>query len=230
MSRTPMSAADVAEVFSTAFGDGIESIDVKEWAEGSRKVKNHAIWIRLRRDLLKEAVRRLVEIDYPHLGVVSGVDMGEYIDLQYHLAIFFGIPDAEIMVTLTVALPKGDLAVPTISDIIPGAVYTEREKQEMLGITVTGIPDTRGLFLPADFPKGVYPWRKDETGIRDDMVRELWTVGRPEGRPAPPVKPKEKKKKEEDAAAAAAPAAPQQPAGAPEPEAAPSETEVTKDE
>jgi membrane-bound hydrogenase subunit beta len=34
----------------------------------------------------------------------------------------------------------------------------------MMGITVTGIPDDRRLFIPEDFPKGVYPWRRDETG------------------------------------------------------------------
>jgi len=57
----------------------------------------------------------------------------------------------------------------------------------MLGITVVGIPDNRGLFLPDDFPKGVYPWRKDATGIPDSMVKNLWEVRRPKGRPAPAV-------------------------------------------
>jgi membrane-bound hydrogenase subunit beta len=128
--------------------------------------------------------------------VISGADTGDAIDLIYHLYIYFGIKNGEIGVTFTVSLPKSDLRVPTISDIIPGAVYTEREKQEMLGIEVVGIPDSRGLFLPADFPKGVYPWRKDETGVTDDMVKNLWAVGRPEDRPAPPVTPKEKKKPE----------------------------------
>ena len=32
----------------------------------------------------------------------------------------------------------------------------------MLGIKIIGIPDSRRLFLPDDFPKNVYPWRKDE--------------------------------------------------------------------
>jgi membrane-bound hydrogenase subunit beta len=208
MTRTPITAGQVAGIFTGAFGDGIESITVKEWAEGTQKSKNHAVWIRMRRDLLHDAVKKLIEIDYPHLGVVSGVDVGDDIELLYHMPIFFGIPHAEITVTFTISLPKSDLRVPTISDLIPGAVYTEREKQEMLGIEVTGIPDSRGLFLPPDFPQGVYPWRKDDTGIRDDQVKELWKVGRPEGRPAPPVKPKEKKKKEEDAAAAAKEPAP----------------------
>ncbi|KQC03261.1 MAG: NADH dehydrogenase [Methanoculleus sp. SDB] len=236
MTRTAITAGQVADIFTGAFGDGIEDIQVKEWAEGTRKSKNHAVWIRVRRDLLHDAVKKLIEIDYPHLGVVSGADTGDDIELLYHMLIFFGIPHAEITVTLTISLPKSDLRVPTISDLIPGAVYTEREKQEMLGIEVIGIPDSRGLFLPPDFPKGVYPWRKDETGIRDDMVKELWQVGRPEGRPAPPVKPKEKKKKEDDAEPAAAKesAPPVQGEAPPEPQspepAADEKEEVRQDE
>jgi Ni,Fe-hydrogenase III component G len=31
----------------------------------------------------------------------------------------------------------------------------------MLGLTVTGTPDPSRLFLPDDWPDGVYPLRKD---------------------------------------------------------------------
>ena len=48
----------------------------------------------------------------------------------------------------------------------------------MLGIEVIDIPDGRRLFLPEDFPQGVFPWRKDETGIPPDMVKNLWATGR----------------------------------------------------
>jgi membrane-bound hydrogenase subunit beta len=71
--------------------------------------------------------------------------------------------------------------------MIPGALFSEREKQEFFGITVKDIPDGRRLFLPEDFPQGVYPWRKDETGIPPEMIRNLWEVDRPSDRPAPPV-------------------------------------------
>jgi len=90
-----------------------------------------------------------------------------------------------------VPVPKSDLTVPTISDIIPGAVFSEREKQEFLGVKVIGIPDNRRLFLPEDFPEGIYPWRKDETGVPDSMVKDLYMSQRPTDRPAPPVGEKE---------------------------------------
>ena len=114
-------------------------------------------------------------------------------DLTYHFYIYWGIPHEEILVTLTVSLDKTDLKVPTITGIIPGALTSEREKQEMLGIEVVGIPDGRRLFLPEDFPQGVYPWRKDATGIPADMVKELWATGREtcqfNDNPPPPAAP-----------------------------------------
>ena len=58
------------------------------------------------------------------------------------------------MVTIGVRLPKSDLSIPTITDLIPGALFSEREKQEFFGITVTGIPDGRRLFLPGRLPTG----------------------------------------------------------------------------
>ncbi len=198
--RKVISPEQIGAIFTDTFGDAIEEVKIREWHEGMQKSAQLTIWIRMERAILHDAVARLVEIDYPHLGVISGVDTGENVELLYHFFIFFGMKHQEIGVTFNVALPKSDLTIPTISDIIPGAVYGEREKQDFLGIVVTGIPDSRRLFLPEDFPDGVYPWRKDETGITDGMINELWASGRPTDRPAPPVKPKEKKPPAEEPA------------------------------
>jgi len=45
----------------------------------------------------------------------------------------------------------------------------------MLGVKIKGIPDSRRVFISDDFPKGMYPWRKDETGPQK-MVRNLHEV------------------------------------------------------
>jgi len=195
-----MNAAEIEAALQVSCGDALQETRIAAWGEGRDRTPEEYLWIRTDRRDLTRVLSAIIAIDYPHLSVVSGVDCGETVELLYHMSVFFGISGKEVCITVTVALPKDDLKVPTISHLIPGAVYTEREKQEMLGITVIDIPDSRGLFLPADFPEGVYPWRKDETGIRDDMVKNLFAVGRPEGRPNPPVKPKEKpvKKKPEE--------------------------------
>ena len=46
-------------------------------------------------------------------------------------------------------------------------------RQEMMGVEVVGIPDNRRLFLPEDFPEGIYPWRTDEKRPPPDMLRVL---------------------------------------------------------
>jgi len=52
-------------------------------------------------------------------------------------------------------------SVESISPIIPGANWSERECHDMLGIDFTGHPDSRRLILADDWPQGVHPLRKD---------------------------------------------------------------------
>ena len=53
----------------------------------------------------------------------------------------------------------GQLAVPTWTEIYPGASWHEREAFEMFGIEFDGHPSLRKLYLPGDFEG--YPMRKD---------------------------------------------------------------------
>ena len=118
----------------------------------------------------KNVIKHLVDLQFPHLAVVSGSDLGKTIELIYHFSLYFGTRHNEISLNISVELPKANPTIETICDHIPGALITEREKQEMLGVKIEGIPDSRRVFLPEEFPKGMYPWRKDETGPQK-MVR-----------------------------------------------------------
>lgn len=169
---------EIADLLQAAAGAGFESARCTEWAEGVKGRKSKQVWLRIAREALVPTLERLVQIHFPHVAVIAFTDVGPAVELMYHFYIYWGVPHEEILVTLTVSLPKTDLKVPTITGIIPGALTSEREKQEMLGIEVVGIPDSRRLFLPEDFPPGVYPWRKDETGIQPGMVKDLWATGR----------------------------------------------------
>ena len=191
MTGTVLTPKQVQERFTSRFGPGIKESRIQERCEGKKKVPHYALWIDLDRELLKPAVQALIDIRFPHLSVIAANDLGESIRLLYIFSLYYGEVKGEFMVTLAVTLPKSDLTVPTISDLIPGAVFGEREKQEFLGVKVTRIPDGRRLFLPEDFPEGVYPWRKDGTGIPESMVKDLWATKRPKDRPAPAAEAKE---------------------------------------
>jgi Ni,Fe-hydrogenase III component G len=139
------------------------------------------VWVDVEREGLRPAVQKLIAIHFPHFVVIAAEDRGEEIVLPYVFRLYHGKRHAEVMVTVSVHLPKAEPTVPSICDLIPGVLISEREKQEMMGVVVEGIPDGRRMFLPDDFPEGVYPWRKDETAPKEPMVRELWSAGRPGG-------------------------------------------------
>jgi membrane-bound hydrogenase subunit beta len=76
-------------------------------------------------------------------------------EILYHL--YWG----RNMVIVRTKIPRDNPVVPTVSPIFPGAVTYERELQGMFGIRVDGIPDPRRILLADDWPKDVYPLRKD---------------------------------------------------------------------
>ena len=131
------------------------------------------IWMTVDKSIFKKTVQHLMTLEqYPHLAVASGYDMGKTINLVYHFAVGFGKRGGEISLNMTVELPKANPTIETITDLIPGALITEQEKQEMLGVKVKGIPKNKRVFISEDFPKGMYPWRKDEKNA-EKMARNL---------------------------------------------------------
>jgi len=164
---------EIVESFKATLGSNF--IDSKIYQREVALKKNifTSIWIYVKRDAFRQAVDLISKLqEYPHLSIISSSDLGDSVELIYHFAIYYGHHLKGLSLGLCLSLPKNDLKIPTITDIIPGAIFTERETQEMMGVEVVGIPDNRRLFLPDDFPEGVYPWRKDEKGPHD-LLRVL---------------------------------------------------------
>jgi len=166
----------IIKSFKDEFKTKIKDSRIEKHVAGSKKNELIHIWLNIDKSVFKKAIKHVVKLEkYPHLAVVSGYDMGKTIDLIYHFSIYYGERTKEISINITIELPKNNPVIETITDLIPGALITEQEKQEMLGVKVKGIPKDERVFIPNDFPKGVYPWRKDETGP-DKMVRNLHEV------------------------------------------------------
>jgi membrane-bound hydrogenase subunit beta len=164
----------IIDSFSKELGDGFINGSVYEREIAVKKNKFRSLWIEVKNSAFHNAVEHICHLqEYPHLAIISSSDLGAEVELIYHFTIYYGEHLQELSLGLRVKLPKSDLKIPTITDLIAGAIFTERETQEMMGVEVVGIPDTRRLFLPEDFPEGVYPWRKDEKGPPEDMLRVL---------------------------------------------------------
>ena len=132
---------------------------------GLKKNSYNIIRLQINSEDLKDAVKLLSTLHFPHLAIISGNDVGEEIELIYHFSIYYGEKFKEVSIDLVIHLSKKDLRIPTITDLIPGAQVTEREMKEMMGITVEGLPELPNLFLPKDFVKDTHPFRRDEKGI-----------------------------------------------------------------
>jgi Ni,Fe-hydrogenase III component G len=108
-----------------------------------------------------------------YLSAITGLDLGDEIgdlELLYHFCTM------EAIITLRVRLPRENPRVASLCEIIPSAEAFEREVREMFGVTITGLKNPQPLYLPEEWPKGVYPLRKDfdesvlsEPGRRSDL-------------------------------------------------------------
>ncbi len=75
-----------------------------------------------------------------------------------------------MLFTLRVKLPKQRPKMKTITDLIPGAMISEKEKREFFGIKIEGLAPGK-MFLD-DSLSGVYPWRRDSKGA-DKIAKNL---------------------------------------------------------
>jgi len=119
--------------------------------------KKRRIFVYIKKDALKEAVKYLVkDLKFKHLSTITGVDLGKEIEVIYHLS-----HKGSIMLSIRLAVSKKNPNIPTITDLIPGATLYEREVHDLLGVKFEGHPNLSPLILPEKWPKGVYPLRKE---------------------------------------------------------------------
>ena len=117
------------------------------------------IFVHVSKNAFKKAIHYLTEkSDFTHISTITGVDIGREIEAIYHLS-----RDGRIELSLTVQVPKDSPILPTVTDIIPGAILYEREVHDLLGVTFEGHPDLSPLLLPEGWPQDIYPLRKEWT-------------------------------------------------------------------
>ncbi len=137
---------------------------------------------------LKEAAKRLKELGYNRLILVTGIDeiKNKRIRLVYHLERYEKPGDVIALETL---LPRDNPVAPSLSDLWGAALLQEREEYEMVGIRFEGHPDLRKILLPPDWPDNLYPLRKDYRVVEEPFMsrqpsKPIWEL-------KPELKPKE---------------------------------------
>jgi Ni,Fe-hydrogenase III large subunit/NADH:ubiquinone oxidoreductase subunit C len=89
------------------------------------------------------------------VSAITSVDLGDKLGVLYHMRTSHGI------ITVKTELSKENAEIASITNILPGASFHEREVFDLLGVSFRGHPNLKRLVLPETWPEGVYPLRKD---------------------------------------------------------------------
>lgn len=104
----------------------------------------------------KDAIKAMLDADKKTaLTAITGLDLGANIGVLYHIRLSDGF------VTIRAEVPKDNPKIATITDLMPGAAFHEREVADLLGVEVEGHPSPGRLLLSENWPENVYPLRKD---------------------------------------------------------------------
>ncbi|MGC8937662.1 MAG: NADH-quinone oxidoreductase subunit C [Thermodesulfovibrio sp.] len=108
---------------------------------------------------IKEIAKLLVmqQARFIHLTAIDFITQKNQIELNY----FFSLIDYRMNIIVKTSLEPSDPTISSIAEIIPAAVWAERECNDLFGIKFEGHPDPRKLVLPDDWPDGIHPLRKN---------------------------------------------------------------------
>lgn len=143
----------------------------------------------------REDLLAVVEYIRDKLGgrfVVSvGTDARE-LSGAYEVNNIFGLDQDRLFLLLKTRVDPADPRLDSITPLIPGANWAEREVRDMIGVHPMGHPDPRRLVLPDDWPQDVHPLRRDfQYNHRPEPVADAKPEMRrpPQGSSALPIGP-----------------------------------------
>jgi Ni,Fe-hydrogenase III component G len=112
-------------------------------------------------DVKPENIKQMVEFIFRRLEArfvtASGVDTPNGIEILYH----FSFDSVGKIVTLRAKIDKENPEIESITPIIKGAEWIEREIYELLGVRFKNHPNLKKLLLAEDWPEGKYPLRRE---------------------------------------------------------------------
>jgi Ni,Fe-hydrogenase III component G len=127
--------------------------DFSDWNRpGDRRIR-----VRVKSESLFAVVCFLAESGQVRFITATAMDtLGGFIEVWYHFDLF----QAPQVLSLQIMVPKSDPRLPSITPVMPGAGWVEREITEMFGVRFEGHPKPGRLLLPDGWPRAA-PMRKD---------------------------------------------------------------------
>jgi Ni,Fe-hydrogenase III component G len=144
-----MKIDDILQKINGRYGDRILKVEKKSHTRAYIDIYPKEI-VDITRFLFKELGLRF--------NIASGVDDFDGIEILYH----FAYDPTGVVITVRAILKDKDAPrIDTITTVTKSAWWIEREIHELFGVEFDGNTDLRPLLLPDDWPKGVYPMRKN---------------------------------------------------------------------
>jgi len=128
------------------------------WAQETLTPEPNRLDVVIAAQDLQAAAKALVDAKWGYLTAIAGLDLGPEVGQIEALYPFCSGPH---ILTLRIRVPRSGGSIPSICPIISYASLYERELMEMLGVDIVGTPERARLFLPDDWPDGIYPLLKD---------------------------------------------------------------------
>jgi len=125
------------------------------------KVTVHRLKVTSSADKLLETAKALSASGFGYLHTITATDYPN--TNEFELSYWVGSLEEgkkEHVVQVNFRIPKASPTVPSVMEVWPAAYYHEREEWEFLGISFSGNPDMKRLWLPEDWNEG-HPLLKD---------------------------------------------------------------------
>ncbi len=118
------------------------------------------LYLRVEKAAVRAAAAALADDLGARFMITTGIDRRELTN-DFGILHLFSFDRGHLFVMLDCAVAPGDERIDSITPVVPGANWAEREFRDVVGVSPEGHPDPRRLLLADDWPDGVWPLRRD---------------------------------------------------------------------
>lgn len=143
-----MQVKDILHLLKTEFGKDILF---------EREINPRRGVVRINADKILEIADFLFKGQGFRFIIASGYDSKEGLEIMYH----FMLDHSHFILNVNVVLPRENPVIESISTLIKGANWIEREIKEILGIHFRNHPQPGPLFSKGNWEEGYFPYRRE---------------------------------------------------------------------
>lgn len=146
-----MNEVDPVSTLQAKFAKGIGDVDERSAAR---------VYIATDAGIIKDAAGFLFNELGARLIVITALETRAGMEFLHH----FSFDRLGRIVSLRTVVPMPEPRIDSITPVIDGAEYFEREIMDLFGVEFIGHPNPTRFLLADDWPEGVYPYRKEYRG------------------------------------------------------------------